>query len=100
MEVTRGEEGHREQLFVRTEFQGGIVKTFWKWTGVVLLRMNLILGNDKNLIFCHSQIRGEGSHGGKQYLQDIGNHPDGPAVNSFAVRFLGENFRSCGQITY
>ena len=35
------------------------------------------------------------SRGGKPYLQDIGNHPNGPAVDSFAVGFLGEDLGSC-----
>lgn len=38
------------------------------------------------------------SRDGKQYLQDVGDDPDGPAVNSFAVRFLGEDLRSCAMI--
>lgn len=29
-------------------------------------------------------------------LQDVGDHPDGPAVHSFAVGFLGEDLRSWG----
>lgn len=43
------------------------------------------------------QVEARGSHDGKQYLQDIGDHPNRPAVNRFAVRLLGKNFWRCGQ---
>lgn len=34
------------------------------------------------------------SQDGKSYLQDVGDHPNGPAVDGFAVGLLGEDFRS------
>lgn len=55
--------------------------------------VNFVLG-----IFYHDwkkKKREKRNRDAKQYLQDVGDDPDGPAVNSFAVRFLGEDLRSC-----